>query len=114
MKHRMIHALGLMLVLIFVVGLAPSCGGPDGEANSYVAVLPKVLHSGRTETVSLALFAGDDLTRDKVEVALWQGSEKIVSTTQTIDGRGTIAIDIPEVADGDYEIRVKGSGFSDG
>jgi CD109 antigen len=112
MKHRIFKVLGLMMVLTFVIGLVPSCR-PSLAASSYIAVLPKVLHSGRTEAISLALFAGDELTKEKVEVTLLKDGQEVASARQTIDGRGTVSLDIPEVADGQYEIQVKGSAFSD-
>jgi CD109 antigen len=113
MKRGIFKAIGLLMVLVFVVGLAPSCGRPVLAANSYVAVLPKVLHSGRTEAISLALFAGDDLAKEKIEVMLLKDGEKITSATQTIDGKGTVSLEIPEVAEGQYQIQIKGSAFSD-
>lgn len=113
MRHGIIKAIGLLMVLTFVVGLAPSCGRPALAADSYVAVLPKVLHSGRTEAISLALFAGDELTKEKIEVILLKDGEKVASATQTIDGRGTVSLKIPEVTEGQYEIQVRGSAFSD-
>jgi CD109 antigen len=100
------------MVLAFLIGLVPSCSAP-AAASSYIAVLPKVLHSGRTEAISLALFAGDSLAKDNVEVTLSQDGQKVASAKQTIDGRGTVSLAIPEVADGQYEIQVKGSSFSD-
>jgi CD109 antigen len=113
MKHGIFKTIALLMVLTFVVGLTPSCGRPALAADSYVAVLPKVLHSGRTEAISLALFAGDELTKEKIEVVLLKDGDKVASATQTIDGRGTVSLDIPEVVDGQYEIQVKGSSFSD-
>jgi CD109 antigen len=112
MKHRIIKIIGLLVVLTFLIGLVPACSRP-AAASSYIAVLPKVLHSGRTAAISLALFSGDTPARDKVEVILTKDGQKVASAQQTIDGRGTVSLDIPRVADGQYEIQVKGSGFSD-
>jgi CD109 antigen len=113
MKRGIFKVIVFLIVLTFIVGLTPSCGRPVLAADSYVAVLPKVLHSGRTEAISLALFAGDELTKEKIEVILLKDGEKVASATQTIDGRGTVSLEIPEVADGQYEIQVRGSAFSD-
>jgi CD109 antigen len=112
MKNGIFKVIGLIMVLTFLIGLVPSCSQP-AAASSYIAVLPRVLHSGRTEAISLALFAGDNPVKDKVEVTLSKDGQKVTSTKQTIDGRGTVTLDIPEVADGQYEIQVKGSAFSD-
>ncbi len=113
MKRGIFKVLCIIIALTFVITLAPSCGAPKAAASSYVAILPGVLHSGRTEAISLALFAGDDLAKEKVEVVLLKDGEEVASASQTIDGRGTIALDIPDVPDGQYEIQVKGSRFSD-
>jgi len=113
MKYGLLKILGLVMALTFVVTLAPSCGAPKAAASSYVAILPDVLHSGRTEAISLALFAGEELTKEKIEVVLLKDGQEVASASQTIDGRGTIALDVPEVADGQYEIQVKGSRFND-
>jgi CD109 antigen len=112
MKHGIIKVIGLLVVLTFLIGLVPACSQP-AAASSYIAVLPKVLHSGRTEAISLALFYGDTPAKDKVEVILTKDGQKVASAQQTIDGRGTVSLDIPRVADGQYEIQVKGSSFSD-
>jgi CD109 antigen len=112
MKHRLIKAVGLLTVLTFVFGLLPACR-PVQAASSYVAIAPTVLHSGRTEAISLALFAGDKLVKDNVEITLLKDGEKVVSSKQTIDGKGTVSLDIPEVADGKYELQVKSSAFTD-
>ncbi len=112
MKSRLLRIIGLLMVLTFVIGLLPSCQ-PALAASNYIAVLPKVLHSGRTEAISLALFAGDKPAKEKVEVILLKDGQKIASARETVDGKGTISLDIPEVADGKYEIQIKGSAFSD-
>jgi CD109 antigen len=112
MKYRLIKVVGLLMVLAFVVGLMPACQRVEA-ASSYVAILPSVLHSGRTEAISLALFAGDKLVKDNVEVTLLKDGQKIASAKQAVDGKGTISLDIPRVADGKYEIQVKGGAFSD-
>ncbi len=113
MKSMLIKVVGLFMVLAFILGILPSCGTPVQAANSYVAIIPKILHSGRTEAISLTLFAGEKLTKDRVEVTLLKNGEKVSSAKQTVDGKGTVTLDIPEVADGKYEIQVKGGAFSD-
>jgi CD109 antigen len=113
MKVKLFKVVGLIMVLSFVLGMLPACSRPVQASDSYVAVIPKVLHSGRTEAISLSLFAGDKLTKDRVEVILLKDGEKVTSARETIDGKGTVTLDIPDVADGKYEIQVKGGAFSD-
>ncbi len=112
MKYGLVRILGLLMAMAVVSGLVPACQ-PVEAASSYVAILPKVLHSGRTEAISLALFAGDKLVKDNVEVTLLKDGKKVASAKQTVDGKGTVSLDIPKVADGKYEIQVKGGAFSD-
>jgi len=113
MKSILIKVVGLFMVLAFLLGILPACSAPIQAANSYIAVVPKVLHSGRAEAISLTLFSGDELTRDRIEVTLLKDGKKIAGTEQVVDGKGTVTLDIPEVADGKYEIEVKGGAFSD-
>lgn len=100
------------LVLVLAIPIAPGCG-PVEAAESYVAILPKVLHSGSTEAVSLSLSSGDRFVRDRIEVALLEGGKVIARGRETIDGKGIVEIDIPDVQEGEYEIVVKGSGFEE-
>lgn len=112
MKHRLFKVVGILMVLAFVVGLLPACQAPQA-ASSYVAILPEVLHSGRTEAISMALFTGDKLVKDNIEVTLLKDGKKVASAKQAVDGKGTVSLDIPNVADGKYEIQVKGGAFTD-
>ena len=112
MKNRIFRTICIVTVIATIVAIMPSCK-PTQAASSYVAVLPKVLHSGRTEAISLALFAGDKLVKDTVEVTLLKDNKKITTTTKTVDGKGTVELSIPKIEDGQYEIQVKGGAFSD-
>jgi len=112
MKSRLFQAIGVITAIATIMAILPACK-PAQAASSYVAVLPKVLHSGRTEAISLALFAGDKLVKDTVEVTLLKDNKKITTTTKTVDGKGTVELAIPKIEDGKYEIQVKGGAFSD-
>ena len=81
--------------------------------DSYMAVVPKVLQSGGTESVSLALFSGDKLVDGKVQVSLLKDGKEITTKTTNIKGKGTIEITVPEVEEGEYQIQVKTEGFED-
>jgi CD109 antigen len=112
MKHRLLQMIGLFTVLAMGFSIIPSCT-PVEASSSYVAIIPKVLHSGRTEAISVTLFDGDRLVKDNVTVTLLKDGQKITSTSQNIDKKGTIELAIPQVDDGKYEIQVKGGAFSD-
>jgi len=90
----------------------PGCR-PVEAAESYMAIIPKVLHSGGIEEISIALFKGERLIQGNVEVSLLKDGTKILKVKDGINGKGTIEIDIPNIEAGDYEILVKGKGFED-
>ena len=98
---------------IVVLPVTGCCCQPVAAAESYVAVVPQVLHGGTTEAISLSLFSGDSLVPGRVEVALLKAGETVVRKQGTIDGKGIIELAIPDVEEGEYEILVKGNGFED-
>ncbi|MDD4873448.1 MAG: MG2 domain-containing protein [Dehalococcoidales bacterium] len=105
----------LIVALVLVLTLIPIGWPPKNveAAESYMAIIPKVLHSGQTEQMSLALFSGSNLVKGNVEVRLLDSGREIYRTHKTISGKGTIALEIPDIAEGDYEIQIKGDGFED-
>jgi len=112
MIFRRFKVIAPILILVLLVTMVPSCR-PVFAAESYLAVIPKVLHSGQAEELSLALFNGDKPASGNVEVALLDEGREIFKIERNISGKGIIKLDVPDVADGDYEIRVKTSGFED-
>lgn len=112
MIFRRSKIIASILILALLATMIPSCN-PVFAAESYLAIIPKVLHSGQTEELSLALFSGDNLASGKVEVALLDDGAEIFKVEKNISGKGIIKLDVPDVANGDYEIRVKTSGFED-
>ena len=104
---------GIAFILILVLAIvAPIVAvftekAAGGEVQSYMAVVPKVLHAGGQEAVSLALFGESGLTSDTVQVTLLQDGNKIVQADRHIDGKGTIDFKVPAVDEGTYEIVVK-------
>ncbi len=84
-----------------------------GQVESYMAVVPKVLHAGSQESISLALFSGSALTSDRVEVALLKDGNQVLHVTRQVSGKGTIDFKVPPTAEGTYVLSVKGSGFED-
>ncbi len=111
--------IGIAFVLILVIAvLAPLSSvfektGGSGEIQSYMAVVPKVFHTGAQEAISLALFDDVGLTSGRVEVALFNGDDELVKAGKDINGKGTIEFKVPSVDEGSYELRVKGPGFED-
>ena len=107
-----IKVAAVILLLALVGSIVPACR-PTGPAESYMAMVPRVLHSGSTESVSLALFQGERLVSGNVQVSLLKDGREIAQASKTIKGKGTIEIDVPDVAEGQYQVQVKGEGFED-
>jgi CD109 antigen len=115
---RSTGSIGIAFILILVLAIvAPIAAvfteNEGGKVESYMAVVPKVLHAGGQEAISLALFDESGLTSDRVEVALLKDGDQVLQVSKQISGKGTIDFKVPFVAEGAYEIRVKGSAFED-
>ena len=113
MRYKLSATAAMILVLALVASLVPGCCQVAQATESYVAVVPRVLQAGAQETVSLALFNGDEPASGKVEVSLLQNGHEVLKVAKTIEGRGTIDLAVPDLEEGQYEIKVKGEGFED-
>ncbi len=107
--------LAFVLSFISLASLIPACAPkPALAADSYVAVVPDVLHVGRAEALSLSLSRGGQVVKDNIEVSLFKDNKLVTSAKQVVNGAGTVTINIPQnVPEGKYEVQVKGNGFSD-
>ncbi|UCB43821.1 MAG: hypothetical protein JSV77_04015 [Dehalococcoidales bacterium] len=112
MKARWFKYTVIIMALAVVGSIIPACQ-PALAAESYLAVVPSVLQSGSTQSVSLTLFNGDRLATDKIEVALLKDGNEITQVSKTIRGKGTIELDIPDIEEGEYQVQIKGTGFED-
>ena len=113
MRKTWVKISALLLVMIFVVTALPACKKAVA-ADSYLAVVPNVLHIGRAEAVAISLLGGSQPAKDNIEVTLLKDGKKIAGSKQKVEGSGTVTIDVPKNAiEGKYEIQVKGTGFSD-
>jgi CD109 antigen len=104
-----------VLILILLSPLAVSCGSSpvDEDVDGYVALVPRVLRAGETESLSLSLFSGERLASGDVEVALLQEGKPVLEASARVKGKGTVDLQVPEDVDGSYEIVVNGPGFTD-
>lgn len=107
--RRLFLIAGLLLTVLVV----SNCSDTASAINGYVALVPNVLRIGEQETVSLGLFAGDKLTSGNVEVSLLQGGREVIKESAEIDGKGSIAFEVPVLPEGEYELTVRGEGFAD-
>jgi CD109 antigen len=112
MKNRLVTIAGIILTIAVLMTMLPACK-PAVAASSYLAVVPSIMHSGRSEAISLSLFNGDTLVKGQVEVTLLKDAKTVTSTKKTIDGSGTVVLNIPDVPDGKYDLQVKGGAFTD-
>jgi len=106
-------ALAVLLSLALLASMVPGCSRVAEAVESYVAVVPKVLPAGGQAAISLALFNGESLTSGRVEVALLKDGERVLQVAGNINGKGTIQFEVPDVEEGEYEIKIKGEGFKD-
>ena len=112
MKKRSFRTIAIVIALALLASIMPGCQ-PAEAAESYVAVVPKVLRSGSSEALSITLLNGERLISGRVEVALYRDGKEIVKVKEKIDGKGIIPINIPDIEEGEYEIRIKGNSFED-
>jgi 5-hydroxyisourate hydrolase-like protein (transthyretin family) len=93
--------------------VVPACK-KAAAADSYVAIVPNVLFIGKAAAVSVSLLSGGQPAKESIEVTLLKDGKKVTATTQTVNGNGTVTINVPQTAaEGKYEVQVKGAGFTD-
>ncbi len=102
--------IAIILAIILLGSVIPACT-PVSAAASYTAVIPKVWHSGGRATIALTLLDGQKLVSGNVEVSLLKEGERILKVKKNIEGKGTIEFDVPQIAEGNYEVQVKAGSF---
>lgn len=113
MRNVRFKIAALVFAIITAVMLLPACQKVSA-ADSYVAIVPGVLHIGRAESVSLSLLNSGQPVKDYIEVVLLKDGKKVTSAGQTVSGNGTVTFSVPkDVEEGKYEVQVKGTGFTD-
>ena len=113
MRNIWFKIISVAFVTISLVIALPACQKITA-ADSYVATVPSVLHIGRAEAVSLSLLKAGKPVTDIIDVILLKDGKKVTSTSHTVNGNGTVTLNVPDNADeGLYEVMVKGTGFID-
>jgi CD109 antigen len=102
-----------VILAVLSAAIVSACSNPVSRVDSYVALVPNILRTGEHETVSLTLFHGNKLTTGTVEVALLQGGREVLKQAAEVDGKGSVDFQVPALPEGDYEMEVRGEGFSD-
>jgi CD109 antigen len=103
----------LILAFALLLGFGSGCSDTESAVDGYVALVPRVLRIGEREAVSLTLFSGDKLASGPAEIRLLQDGREVLSQSGELQGKGTIEFEVPQLAEGDYKIEVRGPGFSD-
>ena len=112
MKFRLLTSVLMVLAVVSTITV-PGCSCRVEAAESYMAVIPRVLQSDSTETLSVSLFNEGKPVKDNIEITLLDDGQEITKVSKTVTGKGMIEMDIPDIEEGKYEIRVKGSGFDE-
>ena len=110
MNRRWFSLSSLVLTLAVLFSILPACT-PVYGADNYLAVIPRILQSGMTQNVPVTLLHGESFMSGIVEVSLTKGNKEVASASGQVNGKGTLELEIPSVASGDYEIKVRGPGF---
>ena len=84
----------------------------EGPVDGYLAVAPRVLQAGQSQAVSVSLFYRQEPANATCTVALYKGSQRLAEASAPIAGHGEVLLPVPKGADGDYELRVSGKGFT--
>ncbi|MFW6055902.1 MAG: alpha-2-macroglobulin family protein [Chloroflexota bacterium] len=110
MKRSWLYCISALLLTALVLPFSAGCH-PAQAAEGYVVCVPRTMHSNSLEAVSFSLYGSDGPVRDRVEVTVEQAGSQVARGTGTIDGKGAIEVEVPELDDGDYTVVVKGTGF---
>jgi len=110
MRYKMIIT-GLLAVIMLLT-LVPGCTPPE-PADGYAIIVPVVIHAGSRQAIAVTLFKGAQTISGDVELTLRKDGEDILTVKQDIKGKGTIPFTVPDVAEGEYDIRIKGNDFED-
>ena len=85
----------------------------DETVDGYLALTPNILRSGQKEAISFSLLNGDRPAGSTVRVALVRDGKQIAESSGRVEGVGSVALAVPRVAEGEYQIEITGKGFRD-
>ena len=83
------------------------------NVDGYMALAPATLRSGQRESISISLFSGGEPARGQVNLGLMLRGSALAESSGYIHGSGTVSIEVPDIAPGDYSLRIDGDGFRD-
>ncbi|MBN1191636.1 MAG: hypothetical protein JXA46_17925 [Dehalococcoidales bacterium] len=104
--------LPFIMILALVAMVLPSCACED-TPTSFTAVVPAVFQTGVKQDISMALFTGESEASGNVIVSLIDGGKAVSESRSHIKGNGIIELQVPELAEGEYTLQVKGENFQE-
>lgn len=129
MDSKAERARAASIALALILTLAVSCAGPlpptptprpqatvgapaaDDPVDGYLAVAPRVFHSGQPHTVSVSLFHGEQPANAAVRLSLRKGGQTVAQADGRVLGRGELTLALPALPEGEYELELSGRGF---
>jgi CD109 antigen len=109
---RKLIGVSLILILMLITPLFPACTSVE-KPTAFTAVIPAVFQTGIKQGISIALFKGESSASGNVQVSLLKENRPVSDAKSYIKGNGTIQLEVPDLAEGDYTLQVKGDGFQD-
>ncbi|MDI7277770.1 MAG: MG2 domain-containing protein, partial [Anaerolineae bacterium] len=86
----------------------------DERVDGYLAIAPRVLQSGQSHAVSVALFRQKQPANSTVQVVLAKGGQAVARGSAQVRGRGQVILNVPPLPEGEYHLQVQGKGFQAG
>lgn len=107
--------LAMMMTGCVLVLMTTGCGGAplSADVDGHMVMLPRVMRAGETTQVGFTLLAGDELGRGQVQVSLLDAGRSLAKAEGSIAGKGTVALDVPQVPAGEYQVEVVGPNFKE-
>jgi CD109 antigen len=111
MSRKMI-GISLILMLVLITPLFPACTSSEAPT-AYTAVIPAVFQTGLKQDIAIALFAGESPASGNVAISLLKDDRSVSEARSYIKSNGTIQLEVPDLAEGDYTLKVRGEAFQD-
>src|SRR3990172_2396269 len=112
MKSKRTVVFAAIMAIIILGSELPACT-INKIREGYTVVLPAILQAGTRQKVSVSLLSGTAPASGQVTLALLKDGNEVATGSGRVSGMGTIDLDVPNVPEGDYTVRLSGSGFQD-
>lgn len=83
------------------------------RADGYVALTPRIMRSGQTETVALTLLHGEQPAMGNVAIVLTKDGKTVAETSGAIRGHGILSLTLPAGIQGEHKINISGETFKE-